>query len=423
MKTPFRSKTVIILSSVILAAAIFIASCEKDPVSPAGPKQINLDQKSLLLLKTSNDFAFDIFKTTNLLEEDEDNLMISPLSISLALAMTYNGAEGDTKKAFEEVMHLTGLSLEEINQSYQLLINALLSVDPKVIMEIGNSIWYRDNFPVKEDFLNVNKTFYDAKVNRLDFTDPASVGIINGWVAEKTHDKIDKIIEQIDPENIMFLINAIYFKATWKYQFNKEETKEEAFYDQEGNIINNVQTMSFKENIKYTSNQLFSAVDLPYGQGNFSMAILLPNYNVSLDSLVSAMNQDAWDNWNADFSDETAVNIFLPKFKIEYKKELIPDLTQLGMGIAFDSKGAADFSKINSDVDLYISSVKHKTFIELDEEGTEAAAVTSVTIGVTSAGGGGDNSIEFRANHPFVYIIKENTTGAIMFMGKVENPE
>jgi len=406
---------------MVLVPALLLGSCQKNPGPLPGPKPINLDQKSLQLLQTSNKFAFDIFKEIALNEKNENNLMVSPLSISLALAMTYNGADGDTKEAFEKVLHLSGLSVEEINQSYQKLIGALLSVDPKVIMEIANSIWYRDDYSVEEDFLNINKTYYDAEVTKLNFSDPASVDIINQWVSDKTHDKIDKIIDQIDPLDVMFLINAVYFKGIWKYQFNKDDTKDEPFYNQNGDLLKNVKMMSFKEKISYTSNDIFQAVELPYGQGNFNMIVLLPKYHVSLDNLVSEMNSANWETWMESLSDETEVNVYLPKFKVEYKKELIPDLTQLGMGIAFSD--FADFTKINKNGGLYISSVKHKTFIEVDEEGTEAAAVTSVTVSLTSAGGGGDVSIEFRADHPFIYVIREKYTGAIMFMGKVGEPE
>ena len=413
-------KTQIVLY-LILVPALLLGSCQKEPAPDQGPKAINLDQKSLQLLQTSNHFAFDIFKEIVLSEENDENLMISPLSMALALAMTYNGADGDTKEAFENVLHLNGLSIEEINQSYQKLVNALLSVDPKVIMEIANSIWYRDDFSVEDDFININKEYYDAEVTDLDFADPASVDIINQWVSDNTHEKIDKIIDQIEPENVMFLINAVYFKGIWKYQFNKDDTKDEPFYEQNGDLLKDVKTMSFKEKINYTSNHLFQAVELPYGQGNFTMIVLLPKYNVSLNSLVSEMNPVNWENWMESFSNETSVNVYLPKFKVEYKKELKPDLTQLGMGIAFSD--FADFTKINKAGNLFISSVKHKTFIEVDEEGTEAAAVTSVTISFTSAGGGGDGSIDFRANHPFIYVIREQTTGAIMFMGKINEPE
>jgi len=412
-------KTMRPLFFILTSITLFNISCQKNPALLPGPKPISLDQKSLELLQTSNDFAFDIFKEIALNGENGDNLMISPLSISLALAMTYNGAEGTTKEAFEKVLHLSGLSVEEINQSYQKLISALLTVDPKVIMEIANSIWYRDDFSVEANFLNINKNYYDAEVTDLNFSDPASVDIINNWVSEKTHQKINKIVDLIKPDDVMFLINAVYFKGIWKYQFNKDDTKDKLFYNQNGDPLKNVKMMSFKEKINYASNDLFQAVELPYGQGNFNMVVLLPGYQIPLDSLASEMNATNWNTWMESFSNETPVNVYLPKFKVEYKKELMPELTRLGMGIAFSD--FADFTKINKNGGLYISSVKHKTFIEVDEEGTEAAAVTSVTISFTSAGGG-DGSIEFNANHPFIYVIMEKTTGAIMFMGKITEP-
>ena len=411
-----RTNRIIFLA---LVPALLLGACQKTPGPEPGPKVITLDQKSLQLLQTSNDFAFDIFKEVVSNEENDDNLMISPLSISLALAMAYNGADHETKKDFEKVLHLNGLSVEEINQSYQNLINALLSVDPKVIMEIANSIWYRDTFSVEDNFLSVNKTYYDAEVSGLNFTDPASVDIINQWVSDKTHEKIEKIVDQINPLDMMFLINAIYFKGTWKYEFDENDTHEAPFYDEKGNFLNNVQMMMIEGDFNYTSNDFSHAIELPYGQGNYSIIVMLPQSGVSIDSLVNNMNDDNWKIWMEGFYNRPDFDVFLPKFKFEFKKELKEVLAQLGMEIAFDPNGGADFSKINPSVYLYISSVKHKTFIEVNEKGTEAAAVTSVTVGTNSIG----PSNEFRADHPFVFVIREKTTGAIMFMGKVGEPE
>ena len=403
----------------ILVPFLLFTACQKNPGSLPGPKPINLDQKSLSLLKADNVFAFEIFKQILQNEEDEKNIMISPLSISLALAMTYNGADGATKEAMENTLHLHGLSTTDINKSYKSLINALLSVDPKVIMEIANSIWYREDFSVEESFLNINKTYYDAEVAKLNFSDPASVDIINQWVSDKTHDKIDKIIEQINPLDVMFLINAIYFKGTWKYEFDEDDTHEALFYDESGSSIGNVQMMMLEGDFNYNSNDLFHAIELPYGQGNYSMIVMLPQSGVSIDSLVNTMSIDKWKIWMEGFYNRPDFDVFLPKFTFEFEKGLKEILSQLGMGIAFDPNGNADFSKINPDVYLYISSVKHKTFIEVNEEGTEAAAVTSVTFGTTSIG----PSNEFRADHPFIFVISEKFTNAIMFMGKVAEPE
>jgi len=405
-----------VLFLLVLVIALLFGSCQKEPVSP-GPKPIELDQKSKSLLESDNAFAFEIFREIVETEENNKNIMISPLSISLALAMTYNGADGETREAMENVLHLQGLSTDDINKSYQSLINALLSVDPKVIMEIANSIWYKEGFTVEEEFLNINRTYYDAEVTGLDFTNPASVDIINQWVSDKTHEKIDKIIEVINPLDIMFLINAIYFKGTWKYEFDKNDTQESPFYDENGDFLKNAQMMTLAGDLNYTYNDLFQAIELPYGQGNYSMIIMLPQSGVSVDSLVNNIDDNIWKTWIDDFYKRTNFRIFIPKFKFEYEKELKDALCQLGMEIAFSD--LADFSKINPDYDLLISSVKHKTFIEVNEEGTEAAAVTAVTVGTTSIG----PSSEFRADHPFIFIIKEKYTGAIMFMGKIAVPE
>ena len=407
----------IILTFFILPMILTLGSCQKtEPVTP-GQKEIPVDLKSKSLIQSSNDFAFDIFKEVVSNEENDDNLMISPLSISLALAMTYNGADHETKKAFEKVLHLNGLSAEDINKSYQSLVKALLSVDPKVIMEIANSIWYRNTFHVEDKFLQVNKTYYDARVSAMNFADPSSLETINQWVADHTHDKIDKIIDQIDPMDIMYLINAVYFKGTWKYQFDENNTQEAPFYDEEGNSSGNAQMMHIKGDVNYTSNELFHAIDLPYGQGNFSMIILLPKKGKSLDDVAENMTDQNWKIWTDSFTENKDFSIYIPKFKFEYKKKLNNALIKLGLGEAFS--GNADFTKINPQGNLSISEVMHKTFIEVNEEGTEAAAVTSVTIRLTSIG----PSDEFRADHPFIFIIREKSTGAIMFMGKVGEPE
>ncbi len=406
-----------ILISFILPMIFTLGSCQKtEPVAP-GPKKIPVDLKSKSLIQSGNDFAFDLFKEIDRDEQKDENLMISPLSVSLALAMTYNGADNETKKAFEKVLHLNGLSADDINKSYQSLIKALLSVDPKVIMEIANSIWYRNTFHVEDEFLNVNKTYYDARVSALNFADPASLKTINQWVADHTHNKIDKIIDQIDPMDVMYLINAVYFKGTWKYQFDENNTQEAPFYDETGNSSGNAKMMHIKGDISYFSNDLFQAIDLPYGQGNFSMTILLPEEGKSLNDLVENMTDQNWKTWTESFYEKKDYSIYIPKFKFEYKKKLNDALISLGLGNAFS--GTADFTKINPQGNLSISEVMHKTFIEVNEEGTEAAAVTSVTIRLTSIG----PSDEFRADHPFIFVIREQSTGAIMFMGKVIEPE
>ena len=403
-----------ILSIYILS--IFItASCAKDPVSPVAqePKPIEVDAKSKMVIEGSNRFGFELFREIWQQEDAGKNLMISPLSVELALAMTYNGAGGTTKEAFEKVLHVDELPAQDLNTSLHDLTKALLEVDPRVTMEIANSIWYRNTFHVEDVFLETNKKYFDAEIRPLDFDDPRSTGIINGWVDEKTHHKIPEIVDEIDPASVMFLINAIYFKGVWRYRFDKKNTTERPFHPSPGKTVM-VPTMMRKGDFLYSTNDLFSALELPYGRGNYSMVILLPLPDKKVGDIVEVLTPENWDHWMSAFDTLKDLTIYIPKFSFSYKKRLNDPLITLGLGIAFS--GGADFSGISRDYDLYISQVRHKTFIEVNEEGTEAAAVTSVEMRYTSAGS------SFLLDRPFLFVIKEKYTGAILFMGKVSEP-
>ena len=404
----------------VLTLFILLVSyyCEKTNPEP-GPNEIKLTQKGKVLVEADNRFGIKLFKEVIQAEEPEKNVMISPLSVSLALAMTYNGAYGDTKKAMEKTLELTGLTVDEINKNYKILIDALSSVDPKVLMSIANSIWYKHTFPVEQDFIDVNQNYYYADVSPLDFYDPEAVNTINNWVADKTHDKIKEVLDYIPDDAVMYLINAIYFKGIWKYEFDESETVEKPFYLSDGSV-KNVPTMVQEASFNYLSNDVVQAVELPYGTGNYSMIILLPQYNKTLNDIINTLSNETWNSWLGEFHNEEKVLIHLPKFKFEYKNLLNNELINMDMGIAFDPFNA-DFSKINPNRQLFISRVIHKSFIEVNEEGTEAAAVTVVEICETSAGG--ETFIPFYVNQPFIFSIKEKYTNTIIFIGKVMEPD
>jgi len=390
-------------------------SCEEASDNP-GPTPLELTPKSKMLIQADNAFGLELFREVVGSEDDTKNIMVSPLSVSLALAMTYNGADGTTREAMEETLHLSGLTVEEINNSYKNLIHAMINLDPKVTLDIANSIWYRDNFYVEPDFLDVNQTYYNAEVTPLDFTDPASLDIINEWVAENTNDKIKKIIDEIDPLDVMFLINAIYFKGIWTYQFDPEMTTNLPFYLADG-TTEDVPFMIMEADMMYFQNEFFKAIELPYGKGDFSMIVMVPLNDNCADDVIDQMSAENLDSWFSGFYLREGLDIHLPTFRFEYEKSLKEILRTLGMAIAF-LPGEADFSKINPYFDLFISEVKHKTFVEVNEEGTEAAAVTSVTITLTSV----EPPDIFEANQPFLFLIKENTSNALVFMGKVALP-
>jgi len=336
----------------------------------------------------------------------------------MALGMTLNGVDGSTYDAMQSTLSLNGLSEEQINESYQNVMKLLLQLDPEVIFEIANSIWYRLEFQVEQEFIDVNKLYFNAEVTGLDFTLPSAVDIMNQWVNNKTHGKIEKIIERINTATVMFLINAIYFKGTWYYQFDEELTSDTDFYLTDGSPIN-CQMMQQKWEHYYLENENFQAVDLPYGKGNFRMTIILPKPGQDLDGFIASLNPQNWALWLKGFAKDS-VNLFLPKFKLEYKLKMNDVLTRLGMGIAF-SPALADFSRINIEGGMWINKVLHKTFVEVNEEGTEAAAVTVVEI--TRLSPGNNNEIYMRINRPFLCVIREYSSDTILFIGKIVEPE
>lgn len=373
----------------------------------------DLTSEEINLKKSSNEFGFKVFR--ELVNSDIDkNIFISPLSISMALGMTYNGAAGGTKSAMHTTLEYGNLVDEEISQAYKSLIELLTQLDEEVILDIANSIWYRQEFSVLQDFINTNEEYFDAAVRALDFNCEEAADVINGWVSEETKGKIKEIVDKpIDPLTVMFLINAIYFKGTWTYEFDKGNTRDDTFY-LPGGTTTQCKMMNQKANFKYFYNGTLQIVDLPYGNGCFSMTIFLPKAETDIDSLVHQLNDENWNFWISNLS-KREVTLYFPKFEIEYEKELNDVLSILGMEVAFTD--SADFSRMNPDQDdLHIDEVKHKTYIKVDEEGTEAAAATSVGIGVTSAG------LIMKINRPFIFVIRENNSGTILFMGKIVEP-
>ncbi|MEN8202736.1 MAG: serpin family protein [Bacteroidota bacterium] len=402
----------------ILISLGFFCSCEDaDPVQMETPT-ITLHKKAAEIIQADNTLGFELFKQVYDLSEEE-NIMISPLSVSYALGMTYNGAADSTLDAFNEVLHFGDLSSQEVNESYKDLMEQMLNLDKKVEFSIANSIWYRLGFEVLPEFIQTNKTYFDAAVREVSFSDPGTLELINGWIEDKTNNKIRDMLDYIPGNAVMYLINAIYFNAPWKYEFDKSESYHGDFQLENGNM-HEVEYMRVSGNFQYTSNDDFRAVELPYGDSAFSMVVMLPSNGNQLSDLVTALDMGKWDSWFEN-SSYTGVQIDLPKFKYDFKGLLNEPLTELGLGIAFEP-GLADFSRITPDENIWISRVIHQTFIDVQEEGTEAAAATIVEIVWRSSEGGGA-PITFKVNRPFLYLIKENSTGAIVFVGKVGKPE
>ena len=407
----FSQKHIIFITLAFMAGACTRVT---DPIPTIERRQLNIEETKLV--SSDNRFGIKIFRELALSTPDS-NVFISPLSMSMALGMTLNGAVGETRLAMEKTLELYGLTQQEINQSYLSLITLLTQLDPKVIFKIANSIWYRDNLTFKKEFIDLNKYYFDAQVEALNFSDPNSVVKINQWVTDQTNGKIKKMINQINPDDIMFLINAIYFKGIWTYQFDPQLTQKGQFYDPAGNTVS-CQLMQQERNFPYLQNNDIQAVELPYGDGDFRMAIVLPGKEISLQSLISNMSDEQLLNWLGSFQSCQGVLEF-PKFKFAYEKKLNDMLANLGMGVAFDGE-KADFSNLyEGPGNAFISLVMHKSFIQVDEEGTEAAAATSVTITLTSAG---SDEFYMRVDRPFIFVLYDKPSQTILFIGKITEP-
>lgn len=381
-----------------------------------GPNTPNIRPLTVQEQKTvssSNDFAFRSFMELSKAEEGE-NVFISPFSISMALAMTYNGADGETKEAIRQALGLELNSDEEINQSFKDLAALLQGIDKKVIFTSANSLWHSNQVRLQAPFIETNKTYFDATVQGLDFTSPASVGQINNWVKNKTNNKIDKIIDEIKRDQVLFLINAIYFKGTWTYPFDKSLTKPGQFRLENGSTVSHDFMAMKKGEYLYYRDNTKELIDLPYGNGQYSMTIVMPSGENKVQDMLPELSPANLAAWLAE-AKKTSWELYLPKFKLEYEEELNEMLTKLGMGVAFT--GNANFSRmLEGHNNLAISEVKHKTFVEVNEEGTEAAAVTSVGITLTSL------PPSVRVDRPFVFMIREKSSGAILFIGKLMQP-
>jgi serpin B len=425
-RTPVAAPRASVAASLLfcaLGAALALPACDAGGPEPADPPRELTTQEQAVSDAASRDFGLRLFRTVNAAEEGE-NVFLSPLSVSMALGMTLNGAEGATRTAMEETLALNGLSQKEINGSYQSLIELLAGLDPKVQFSLANSIWYRDTFSVRSAFIDTNKMYFDAEVAGLDFSSPQAAETINGWVEEKTQGKIPKIVPaRIPPEMVMYLINAIYFKGDWTYQFDEKKTEEAPFTLADGSEKTVDMMHQTEPTFAHYGDETLEAVDLPYGDSLYTMTVLVPRRTpegpASADSLAADLDAERWQAVTRGLREsERKAGVVLPRFELEYEKTLNDVLKAMGMEEAFLPE-QSDFSGINASAgeDLYISKVKHKSFVKVNEEGTEAAAATSVGIGLTSTG-----PPVVRADRPFLFVIRENHSGTILFIGKVGDP-
>ncbi len=369
------------------------------------------------LVTANTRFGFNLFHQL-LKQQPGQNVFISPSSVAIALAMTYNGASGETQQAMRQTLELQGLSLAALNQAHANLRASLENPDPQVKLAIANSLWANQKIPLKPEFLQRNQEFYGAKVTNLNFADPKAPSVINQWVEKNTNGKIPQIVDSVRPDDLLYLINAIYFKGDWTVAFDRRLTANQPFYLAAGKQKLHP-LMSQTGDYRYLETDQFQAVSLPYGkQRRMSLYVFLPKESSNLSSFLTSLTEENWQSWMKQFRTRSG-SVQMPRFKLEYNAQLKPALTALGMGVAFNP-AKADFSGISA-APARIDEVKHKTFVEVNEEGTEAAAVTSVGIRMTSAPIEGPFTL--KVDRPFFTAIRDNQTGEILFMGTIVDPK
>lgn len=412
-------KLTLLLFTILLIGACNVNNSENQP----GPEPYIFELSPLAqeVIPEANRFGVSFYLEAAKTRPDS-NLMLSPLSASVALTMLLNGADGETYTQIRDMLgYPAHLEQDGINQVYQELVTQLYAADPKVNISVANSVFYHYLFEVKPGFTESMREEFDALVQSLDFSDPASVDVMNQWASDNTNGLIDKIIEELHPDDVMILMNALYFKGSWSARFSESDTQDRPFTLQDGSVIE-VPTMTGEVNARYALGDGYQAIELPYGRRNFSMVIILPDDH-DYASFSEDFTADDWlqttellgsnDHWSL-------TEIFMPRFKIETSDFFLNStLQEMGMQDAFIPH-QADLSRI-SDAPIFVGYVKQDSFVEVNEEGTEAAAVTTIAIRFESAGPDPMPEI-ISIDRPFLFGIRERTTNTLLFMGQVMQP-
>lgn len=396
----------------LLAVLALATACEG---GPTGPGEIDglpreLTPQEAALVEAANDFTFRLFGRIAA-DEAGANVFVSPLSVSMALGMTMNGADGTTLESMRETLGFGEMTLDEINRSYGDLMALILGLDPSVTTTVANAIWYRQGFAIEPGFVETNREHFDAEVEPLDFGSPSALSTINGWASEKTNGRIPSMLDQIDPAWMLILMNALYFKGDWTESFDPDRTRPSTFH-LAGGGTQTVPIMFHDEEYPGYRDAEKGVVEIPYGGGAFTMVVVVPNEPDGLDALVAGLDDAAWAELVGRLEGAGSVRVGLPRLELEYERDLVDDLAAMGIAEAFTP--AADFSRLSADP-FWIDIVKQKTFVKVDEVGTEAAAVT-VVAGPTSA------PPAVVADRPYLFAIRERFSGTILFVGKVVDP-
>ena len=401
-----------LISACCLSVGMLTSCSEDEPVTPNvkyNPGTIKLTTAQQAQVENSNEFAWKFFKEVS--KGEQQDVFVSPLSVTYALGMLANGAVGDTQKEILEGLEFRSGKVDDINSlCHQLMIESP-KLDKSTKVSIANAVVANKNKPLQPDFKNVVEKQYQALVTNQDFSSPATLSFINLWASELTHGMVPKLLDRVHPDAVTYLLNALYFKGIWYHKFDKKRTQEESFTQADGKKLT-VKMMHQKERFFAAENDNYQTVVLPYGNGSYEMVVLLPREGKDLSSLLQTMDAKKWkDNLKNTYSSE--VDLKLPRFTSAYTRELNDVLKLLGMNTMFE-RGKADLTKM-SKAKAFVSMVLQKAKIEVDEEGSKAAAVTVVE--TLDAAAPPSRPIMFHANRPFMYAIVEHSTGTIFFMG------
>lgn len=414
----FRKLTLV--TAILLSFSLLLSGCNVTSADlmadveaaqwPENPPELDREFN-----ESVRQFSWDLFMLTS---SGQGNVMVSPASVYIALAMALNGADTQTRDDMLDTLAAYNLSVEDINTNVRDWITLLTRDEAKTEVAIANSIWYREGFTPDRDFLQSNADYIGAAARSLDFSDSGAVQTINNWIKEATRDTIDEIVERIDADVMMYLINALYFKSDWQTQFAAEDTVKGIFNAPSGSV--NVDYMNRQDQMEYFKSEFAQGVILPYTDDRFAFVALLPDAEITPTQLIARMSENSFTEI-LGASSGLDIDLYLPKFEASYEASLKNDLSVLGMEIAFDPS-RADFSLMqeNRSRDLYISEVKHKTYIKVDEKGTEAAAVTSIEMRATGMPAAG---YELRFDRPFIYALIDVESGLPLFLGIMENPQ
>lgn len=400
---------------LLVFAALAAAGCDTAGDAPREPTEIRLSDADRAVIQQSNAFGVGLF--ARVAADEPDNLMLSPLSASVALTMLLNGTDGTTYDQIHTMLgYAPGQSLAAVNASYQSLVSQLLTADDAVELAIANAVFYDSTYQADfvPSFFDTMADAFSARVEALDFTAPSAVGAVNGWASEHTNGRIPRVLDQIDSGLVLFLMNAVYFKGDWTTQFSPARTAPGAFRTAAGTTVQ-VPMMHGSIPSLMVAGDGYQALEMPYGRGNFSMVVVLPD--TTLPVFAERLAGGLWDEITAGLDSResawTALDVTLPKFTFSFERWLNDDLRALGMTDAFEPD-LANLSRMGSG--LFVNFVKQNTFVDVNEEGTEAAAVTTVGVGIVSA------PPSFVANRPFVFAVRERTTHTLLFLGQVAQP-